>query len=207
MIDRSSILLETKEHFPELLNFTTFCYSNSASLFIENGEIIAIQQGDPLGPFLFSLVLQTLIKSINTKFPNLHSNLWYLDDGTIIGESTQLLEVFHFISEEGPTLGLHINPTKCSMYWPTSQEMWTHFPDCLLKRTDGTIILGSPVGSREFISDATKKKIISLLSTMDLIEDLDNSQMELLQILHWVSKNCPSQNLQTRLHSRRSRTL
>ena len=38
------------------------------------------QQGDPLGPLCFSLVIQDIIVAISNACPNLALNLWYLDD-------------------------------------------------------------------------------------------------------------------------------
>ena len=52
----------------------------------------SVQQGDPLGPLLFSLVLLQFID-----FFKLHGlvklNLWYLDDGTFIGSKSSLLKL------------------------------------------------------------------------------------------------------------------
>ncbi len=44
-----------------------------------------MQQGDPLAPLLFSLVIQKLIAAINARCPGLELNLWYMDDGVLGG--------------------------------------------------------------------------------------------------------------------------
>ncbi|XP_063624759.1 uncharacterized protein LOC134796499 [Cydia splendana] len=41
---------------------------------------VGCQQGDPLGPALFSLAIHPILESLNSKF-----NAWYLDDGTLGG--------------------------------------------------------------------------------------------------------------------------
>ena len=44
-----------------------------------------VQQGDPLGPFMFALVLQRMVTTIHTDeaCAGLLQNAWYLDDGFI----------------------------------------------------------------------------------------------------------------------------
>ena len=60
-----------------------------------------MQQGDPLGPLLFSLVLHPLALKIQKEFPNLLLNVWYLDDGCIVGVHA----VFQLVQAEGRLVG------------------------------------------------------------------------------------------------------
>ena len=50
-----------------------------------------VQQGDPLGPLLFCLVLNILVKDIcsDPNCANLSFHSWYLDDGVVAGLSLQ----------------------------------------------------------------------------------------------------------------------
>ena len=49
-----------------------------------------VQQGVPLGPMLFALVLNKLVSSIEADddFFHILLNAWYLDDGVLAGNST-----------------------------------------------------------------------------------------------------------------------
>ena len=52
-----------------------------------------VQQGDPLGPLLFSLILQRLISSIDADDDCLQVlfQAWYLDDGVLTGSCSAVL--------------------------------------------------------------------------------------------------------------------
>ena len=83
-IRRDVILNLVKAKLPKMYNFVHQCYSHISSLRFGR-EIIdsceGVQQGDPLGPFLFSLGIQEIIKNCKSEF-----YCWYLDNGTLAGD-------------------------------------------------------------------------------------------------------------------------
>jgi hypothetical protein len=136
-----------KHNFPSLLKFISVCYGDSSKLCFQNEAILSeegAQQGDPLGPFSFCLAANTMISKMTSDF-----NVWYIDDGTLGGSVTQLLQDISTIQVEGPQIGLVLNDKKC--------EIVTSDPDIVssirrllpaaihIDPSDCTV-LGAPVG-------------------------------------------------------------
>ena len=58
------LLFECEKHFPKLLPWVSRCYSKHPFLWHSMGSLTSesgVQPGDPLGPLLFSLVLNILV--------------------------------------------------------------------------------------------------------------------------------------------------
>jgi hypothetical protein len=119
-VNRQVIYDELVEYFPEIVPYFSWCYANPSTLFYGDFKLSSesgVQQGDPLGPFLFSLALRKLILKISEVHqPHLVLNRWYLDDGNIAGKFSILSNVLEQIDEHGPPLGLLLNRSKCQVY-------------------------------------------------------------------------------------------
>nr|GFA35142.1 hypothetical protein [Tanacetum cinerariifolium] len=100
LVDRTVMLQEVRLHCPAISCWVEFCYSSPARLYSGEHSLWScqgVQQGDPLRPLLFSLVLHPLVCKIRDSF-DLCLHAWYLDDGTVAGDT--LVVASGFIFEE-----------------------------------------------------------------------------------------------------------
>lgn len=107
---RDEVLRKVKEHSPTIYPYVWQSYSQETNLYF--GDFVVkskegVQQGDPLGPFLFSLGIIDLISQCKS-----HFNMWYLDDGALGGTAEDVLSDYKIIVNSNESLGLSVNPSK-----------------------------------------------------------------------------------------------
>ena len=141
-----------------------------------------VQQGDPLGTLLFSLALLELLDAI-PGLEELALQLWYLDDGTLVGPRAVVRRVLEAIMSLGPRFGLHVNLCKCDLYWPSGNQDFPEFPPAIVRisqHQDGVELLGSPVvGSPAFFDSAVGQRVQKVLEAQQHLSDLGNPQAAL----------------------------
>jgi hypothetical protein len=185
-IGRASFLklLHGSEEFGGLYQWVQACYGASSSLLFGDHEIASlagVQQGDPLGPLLFSLVLQQLVLKVKAAVPDLVLDVWFLDDGTLIGKTDDVLRAEHIIRVEGQALGMDINHGKCELWWPTHNPRLNLFPaDITRVATAGVPLLGCALGSAEFVAAHLDARIQKAEEALNLLARFGDGQVELL---------------------------
>ena len=178
-VSRRALLSECAEHFPELLPWVGWCNGQHPYLWHTLGCLTSesgVQQGDPLGPLLFSLVLNVLVKTISEDTA-CSSNLfhaWYLDDGVLAGPRQSLCQCLSLLQVHGPALGLLVNVSKCEVF---SHHNLDVFPSGM-KASDkpNIVILGVAIGDLDFCSSFISTKRMearALLSKLEQVGVLD----------------------------------
>ena len=101
-IDRQAVLHQVGLRAPHLSHWAGFCYSRHSHLFLSSGHpltsVQGVQQGDPLGPLFFSLCWQQIVEKLPA---DLQINLWYLDDGHLVGQADCLRRAFTAVTRAG----------------------------------------------------------------------------------------------------------
>ena len=124
-ISREAMFMELRQRLPGLSVWMESCYS--CQPFLHLGEdcihsCCGVQQGDPLGPLGFALTLHPIVERIKAEVPGLALNVWYLDDGTLVGSPEDLAVALSIIEKFGPLVGLHLNRGKSVLFIPEESD-------------------------------------------------------------------------------------
>ena len=158
--------------------------------------------GDPLGPLLFAIVQQILVEKIKANFPNLLLNVWYLDDGTLVGTKSDVLQVLQLIQSEGPPLGLHLNASKTVVWSPSIpiETLASEFVGLAAPAGNGFKTLGSYFGSPEECDILCQKRVSKIRETIEAINQFENlhTRYYLLKMcgiyprINYIMRTCPA---------------
>ncbi|KAL0242980.1 hypothetical protein GEMRC1_005543 [Eukaryota sp. GEM-RC1] len=174
---RSQVYLELLDHFPELLSYFEIMYGHSSSLIFHEHTISStrgVKQGDPLGPFLFYLPLQRILRKFSSEFPGLRLNS-YADDTSLVGPLEVIKSSFPRFVELSSSIGLSFNFQKCLVIKRSSVDLnfgessipFVNYSDECVK------FLGNYIGNDDKIKETLSHKNNCIFQQLNQIVDLD----------------------------------
>ena len=123
---------------------------------------------------------------IASDVPDLLLNGWFLDDGSLIGKVEDLRVAVDIIRQDGPTKGLFLS-TIATTPRPKSTIWCPDLPSTDLDplgqgipriEEPGVILLGSPIGSYQFVTEKIEQKIQKILELTQLLPNIRNPHSE-----------------------------
>eukprot|EP00731_Ephydatia_muelleri_P014360 Em0008g80a len=186
LVSRQVILDECALHFPELLPWATWCYAAHPLLWHPMGRIFSetgVQQGDPLGPLLFALVLQKILNAIDADDECIHIlyQAWYLDDGTLAGKKSAILRALSLLDSIGPSLGIFINMSKCELFCKGDTSEFP--PSMKSSHVPHLDLLGAPIGDYLFCGKYAASKRSEALKLLSRLVEVGASDPQVALIL------------------------
>nr|GFA89270.1 putative reverse transcriptase domain-containing protein [Tanacetum cinerariifolium] len=160
LVDRSALLHEVRVKCPFIYLWVEFLYGQASRLYIGDTHMWSateVQHGDPSGPLIFALILHPLLHKIKDNC-KLLLHAWYLDDGTVIGDSEEVANVLDIIKlREGL------------------------FPIDIRRPSSGVKLLGGAVSrDTNFISRLAMRRVANAVDLMGLLPLLHDPHSELL---------------------------
>ena len=194
--NRAMILREVVKHLPGLARWTHASYGHASALFC--GDVVIMsragtQQGDPLGMLYFALVLHPLLlraRELDGLSKDGPLQVWYADDGNIVGKVADVALILKFLIDEGPAYGFSVHPTKTKAWWPTmdldhlrgTSGEDEKFPCALATTPDdcpagGVIAMGSPLGSDDYCHSVAQDVVLKSKQLVEAIESIPDAQI------------------------------
>ena len=144
-LHRDAMLTAVSSLVPEIYEFCFLSYGSSSSLKFGDHLISSqegAQQGDPLGPLLFSLTIHPILQSLSSDLV-----MGYLDDITLGGQEHAVAADVAQIQSQGEAIGLKLNIGKCEYVSHNAIPLEVIFQNFVKLDPANTMLLGAPLST------------------------------------------------------------
>ena len=138
-----------------------------------------VQQADPLEPMAFALMLHPVVEHIKVVVPGLALDARYIDDGTLVGSSGDLVAALHIIERDDPLVGLDLNRAKSLLFiLEAADASLSPLPPDIPITCGGFTLLECPIGPPSYCEEVFRGRIAKLKSSLGALWDMGDSQLE-----------------------------
>lgn len=107
---------EINNKFPQIYSLVYFLYFKPSTFSLAHIHHVGDRHRKRrLSGTFFCLCLYHLVMHINESF-KLDLNIWYMDNGSVVGEAEQVLEIYYYIVIHGPRKPIHAIQINASLY-------------------------------------------------------------------------------------------
>lgn len=195
-VDRAAMLREVRLRLPGLAPYAEWCYGHHSRLLFDGEPLTSeagVQQGDPLGPLLFSLAVQPALRAVRSGPWDQQPELAfaYLDDVCLAGSLPQLRTALARLTAAARQVGLALNPAKCKLITTSHDGLVDphSFPAGLtIDRSGAFTLLGAAIGGHAFCTAHTQsQRVDASKPLLEALGHLDDPQTGLLLLRECAS--------------------
>lgn len=171
LCSREQLLRKSAEILPNLHPYLTAAYGSPTELIYNNQIItseVGTQQGCPLGPLGFAIVLAAARERIDPAvIERLDLEGWYADDSNIGGDLEDVRAYIEQLAHHGKDLGIEIQERKTTVYCNHDlfEEVKAKFHTEAVFPFDMAETLGAPIGDSNQVRGFTEKLVEESLAT------------------------------------------
>ena len=173
-LSRNAMLEAVAEYAPDIYHLCYSAYSSPSILsfgnHIKSSSSEGPQQGDPLGPLLFSITIQPILEKLKCELV-----IGYLDDITIAGTVDHVATDIETTVMEATRMGLVLNASKCEIIHMENEITSEHdvFENYLFVKPIDASLLGVPILPGPSVDAALQYKCDDLKKAIDRLRFVD----------------------------------
>jgi len=167
-IRRDVMLMTVATELPELYKFCLLSYGKPTALKFGSRTIWSeegVQQGDPLGPLLFCLTIQPLLKSMQSPLV-----AGFMDDVTLGGSQASATTDIISVASKGKEFGLELNAEKCEVI--SAKVVTLNGPMSNFKHVlpEDAMLLGAPLSTGRAMEAGLTRRYMDLARAVERLK-------------------------------------